>query len=333
MSILSDVSLSSIIVASAIGIAIVYIAKKILSSKPTPKQIEKKEAKEEKKMAESELPVFLNRERQTSVLKEIVSLSHDTKLFRFALSHPKQKLGLPIGKHIKVYCPNPKGVVEGKWNNQDDPEAHLEEIQRSYTPTSSDDDLGYVDFVIKIYKGGVIERFPDGGKMSQYFGNLQVGDSINLAGPFGLVEYKTKGKFTWKGKSFPCKQVGMIAGGTGITPMLQVINAILKDKEDETKISLLYANQTEEDILVRQNLEQLAEQHPDRFKIWYTLDRPNEGWAYSQGFINKDMIAAHLPPPGDDTVILMCGPPPMIKFACVPNLTELGYSVPAQITF
>ena len=50
------------------------------------------------------------------------------------------------------------------------------------------------------------------------------------------------------------------------------------------------------------------------------------GWKYSKGFINADMIKDHLPPPDDDTLILMCGPPPMINFACLPNLDKLGYT-------
>ena len=53
------------------------------------------------------------------------------------------------------------------------------------------------------------------------------------------------------------------------------------------------------------------------------------GWKYSSGFISDEMIKEHLPPPGDDTLILMCGPPPMINFACLPNLDKLNYS-PAQ---
>ncbi len=48
-------------------------------------------------------------------------------------------------------------------------------------------------------------------------------------------------------------------------------------------------------------------------------------WEYSQGFINAEMIQEHLPPPSDDSMILMCGPPPMIQFACIPNLDKLGY--------
>lgn len=39
------------------------------------------------------------------------------------------------------------------------------------------------------------------------------------------------------------KRVGMIAGGTGITPMLQLIRQVLKDKDDKTELALLFANQ------------------------------------------------------------------------------------------
>ena len=45
------------------------------------------------------------------------------------------------------------------------------------------------------------------------------------------------------------------------------------------------------------------------------------------------MIRDHLPPPGPDTQILMCGPPPMIKFACVPNLQKLGYEQDMYVAF
>ena len=56
-----------------------------------------------------------------------------------------------------------------------------------------------------------------------------------------------------------------------------------RDPEDETCLSLLFANQTEEDILLRAELEAVAAEHPDRFKLWYTVDRPGEGWQYSSG--------------------------------------------------
>ena len=55
---------------------------------------------------------------------------------------------------------------------------------------------------------------------------------------------------------------------------------------------------------------------------WYTVDRAPDGWKYSTGFINEEMLKAHMPPPGENTYVFMCGPPPMIKFACRPSLQE-----------
>ena len=110
--------------------------------------------------------------------------------------------------------------------------------------------------------------------------------------------------------------------------------AILKDPSDTTEISLIYANQTVDDILVRDMLEDLQAKHPKRLKIWYTLDRPPaKGWKYSEGFITQEMIAEHLPGPKENTLILMCGPPPMVKFACQQNLDKLGYDKQRQVAF
>jgi cytochrome-b5 reductase len=205
-------------------------------------------------------------------------------------------------------------------------------VVRPYTPVSSDEDLGYVDFVIKVYFKNVHPKFPDGGKMSQYLNNMSIGQTIDVRGPSGLCVYQGHGQFDIKPdkrsppKNKHVRRVGMIAGGTGITPMLQLIRDVFRRKDDRTELSLIFANQTEEDILLRQELEAIAAEHPDQFHLHYTLDRPREGWKYSKGFINDEMIKEHLPPPSDDTLIIMCGPPPMINFACAPNLDKLGYS-------
>jgi len=237
-----------------------------------------------------------------------------------------------VGKHFKIFAPNSEGVEKGQWNGREDREDEAE-IERKYTPTTSDDEEGHVDLVIKVYKGGVIDRFPDGGKMSQFMGKLKVGDKVNLMGPIGMNEYLGHGKFKIGTKEKQCKALAMISGGTGITPMLQVAAAVLKDPSDPTVISLLYANQTEDDILVRDMLEGYAAKHPTRFKVWYTVDRPPKGWKYSTGFITDTMLAEHLPPAGADTLVLMCGPPPMINFACKPNLTKLGHADSALVAF
>ncbi|XP_062373570.1 NADH-cytochrome b5 reductase 3 [Sardina pilchardus] len=252
--------------------------------------------------------------------KEIIS--HDTRKFRFALSSPDEVLGLPIGQHIYL-----SAKVDGKL------------VVRPYTPVSSDDDVGFVDLVVKIYYKNVHPKFPEGGKMSQYLESLRIGETIDFRGPSGLLTYTGKGEFAIKpDKKSPAsivkaKHVGMIAGGTGITPMLQIIRAVMKDPKDQTVCHLLFANQTEKDILLRPELEEVLANHPSRFNLWFTVDRANEDWTYSQGFISEEMVRDHLPPPGDDTIILMCGPPPMIEYACVPNLKKVGHADSSRFTF
>ena len=59
----------------------------------------------------------------------------------------------------------------------------------------------------------------------------------------------------------------MIAGGSGITPMYQVAQAILRDPHDATNISLIYANVAEEDILLRKEFDVWSQNHRARFKV------------------------------------------------------------------
>jgi len=261
-------------------------------------------------------------EKYPMKLVEKIVLSHDTRLFRFELPSPEHVLGLPIGQHIYL-----SARIGGSL------------VVRPYTPTSSDEDQGHMDLVIKVYHADVHPKFPEGGKMTQHLEAMAIGDTIDVRGPGGLLQYEGRGSFAVKEdkkgepKTVQAKQVSMIAGGTGITPMLQLVRAVFRDPSDTTCLSLLYANQTEDDILLRAELEEVAAEHPDRFKLWYTVDRPAEGWAYSSGFISADMIQQALYPPSEDNLVVLCGPPPMINFACTPNLDKLGYSQGGRFSY
>eukprot|EP00879_Flechtneria_rotunda_P026159 GHRR01027872.1.p1 GENE.GHRR01027872.1~~GHRR01027872.1.p1 ORF type:complete len:125 (-),score=34.75 GHRR01027872.1:457-831(-) len=124
----------------------------------------------------------------------------------------------------------------------------------------------------------------------------------------------------------------MIAGGTGITPMYQVAAAILKDPKDTTKLSLIFGNLTADDVLIKAELEQLASEHSDRFKVYYVLNTPPANWTGGSGFISKAMIQQHLPAAASDVIVLSCGPKPMCD-AMKGYLDELGFPEEIQFQF
>jgi len=240
----------------------------------------------------------LTNQYQQFVLFQKTNVSHNTIMFRFKLPHPTQRLGLPVGKHVLLKFLDEKG----------------ESVSRPYTPVSSDENLGYFDLVIKVYPSG---------KMSQHLARLDVGKTVEVRGPLGEIQYEGHGQFSvrrkdastsksiWTPKTV--KRVSMIAGGTGITPMLQIVREIFRRGDDPTEVSLIFGNLTEDDILLRGELEHYLKTYPRQFKLYYCVDKPTTGWTGGVGFISPDMIQRHLFPPSNDTITLICGPPGMIK--------------------
>ena len=132
-------------------------------------------------------------------LLEKHQLTHDTFRIVFKLPHPDQVMGLPVGGHLFFH------VEEGG-----------EVWSRKYTPTSVINERGKIEFVIKAYNPN--DEFPKGGKVSVYLSNMKVGDKIKMEGPKGLLFYYGDGNFELRKKPLKKTSVGLIAGGTGITP-------------------------------------------------------------------------------------------------------------------
>ncbi|CAN6457240.1 unnamed protein product [Victoria cruziana] len=214
-------------------------------------------------------------------LQEKVSFNHNTYLFRFHFD-PHAKLGLDVASCILTRAP---------FGN--DAEGSVKYVTRPYTPISDPDAKGYFDLLVKVY--------PE-GKISRHLASLEPGDLVEVKGPIEKLRYSPNMK----------RHIGMIAGGTGITPMLQIIEAILKDPTDNTQVSLIYANISPDDILLKRKLDILSASHPN-FKVFYTVDNPSKNWKGGSGYISKEMILKGLPCPSDDTLILVCGPPGMMK--------------------
>ncbi|MEW5305661.1 MAG: hypothetical protein WDW36_008187 [Sanguina aurantia] len=191
---------------------------------------------------------------------------------------------------------------------------------RPYTPTSPPHARGYFDLVVKVYPTGI---------MSKHFDSLKVGDMLEMKGPILKYPYEPNSK----------KSIGLLAGGTGITPMLQLIDAVLSNPDDRTELSLIFANNSEDDIILRNHIDNLAKTHKN-FKVYYVVSKPNYAgafWMGGVGNVTSDMIKKHLPAPAGDSHVFVCGPPgfmnamsgnktsPKDQGELVGSLKELGY--------
>jgi len=186
-----------------------------------------------------------------------------------------------------------------------------------------------------VYFANVHPRFPEGGKLTQHLDKMAIGDTVQVKGPLGEYIFNVAGPgvpthsftHTAHGTTHGFSTIGFIAGGSGITPVLQTARALLADPVTASvRMHILYANRTESDILCREQLLEIDEL--PNVDVWYTLDQPpvDGSWKYSTGFIDESMCRERLPAPSDATYIFCCGPPPMIEYACKPNLGKVGHT-------
>jgi len=210
-------------------------------------------------------------------LSDVKNVNYNTKLFTFKV--PGQDK-LPVSSFILTKAPLKD--KDGK------------DLTRPYTPLTplSKDEIR---LLVKIY--------PD-GQMAKHLETLQVGDKLEIKGPLPKIPYAANTK----------KEIGMVAGGTGLTPMLQVIEEILHDPNDKTKVTLLFANTTEKDILLKEKLDKLAATHKN-FQVYYIVDKPSSSWKGFGGHVSKDVLGKILPNPklGKETLVYVCGPPGFYK--------------------
>ena len=182
-------------------------------------------------------------------------------------------------------------------------------IARPYTPVTRDDTVGRMELVVKDYPGV--------GNVSSHVCSRKVGDTLRVKGCFTKIKVEAN---KWK-------RVGMVAGGSGLTPCLQVAEELLSLPDDKTKIDLIFCNKNEGDIFLKDHLDSLAAKH-DRFTVKYCVDKPlGMFWSWTgglTGYVDAAMVKAHLPPPSEGNIVMVCGPPPMYKAICGPKKFEKG---------
>lgn len=166
-----------------------------------------------------------------------------------------------------------------------------------------------------------MKKYPN-RRSSSYIQSLTPGDILTCITPLQ--------GFQWKPNQF--SHIYLLAGGVGITPIYQLIQGILKNPEDKTKITLLFGVNTEEDLLLRDELKSYAKRFSDQFTYTYTISHPKEDISdFRKGYIDQNLISGMLQGPLKDSKVFICGPPAMEKsligsWRSPGILSQLGFS-------
>jgi len=197
-----------------------------------------------------------------------VAVSEDTKLLRFALPDGMPTLGLPLPSCLKIKLELDEHVL----------------LDKSYSPISLPDQTDYVELLVKGYPPRAADHpWQHGapGGLGAFLINLEVGQTADL---------KLKAPRIIHGEQYFTNrwaEVGLVAGGTGIAPFVQIIRAVLADPAEQTRLSLVFANRNLEDILLKDELDGYAATQPDRFRVHYILSSPPDGsWTGGTGWVS-----------------------------------------------
>lgn len=146
------------------------------------------------------------------------------------------------------------------------------------------------------------------GRFSSFVNDhLQVGDKIG-------VMRKAMGRFYGLIEPEKAKTYVMMAGGSGITPIMSNILTIL-EQEPKSEITLFYGNQTRRDIIFREAFNDLKNQHMDRFRVFHVLSDEVPDVPLFEGMMTLGKVTelvTKLTQPLDVDLYLICGPGPMM---------------------
>ncbi|MDO8827279.1 ferredoxin reductase family protein [Methylophaga sp.] len=171
--------------------------------------------------------------------------------------------------------------------------------QHPFSMASSATHPERLEFVIK-----------EAGDFTDYLSRVKAGDKAFLEGPYGV--------FTLDPKAV--RRAVFVGGGIGITPVLSMIRSRLAE-ENYTPMWLIYANKSEDEIIMRDTLEVFTQKLS--FTIVHVLSDPSDEWMGESGYVDGDLLDEYLPEDADDIDYFVCGPPPMMDLV-EPELQKRG---------
>jgi ferredoxin-NADP reductase len=162
------------------------------------------------------------------------------------------------------------------------------ELSKPFSISSSPTEEEHIEFTKKLSES----EFSTGLKA------LKEGDWARIDAPYG--------KFTFEGEY---EKIGLLGGGIGITPFKSICR-YCTDKRLNTKITLLYGNRSESDIVFKEEIETMQKQNAN-LKVVLILNEPSSGWKGATGFISAELVKKEVPD-YEETVFYTCGPPAMV---------------------
>ncbi len=209
-------------------------------------------------------------------IRQIVKETSDTVTIYF--EQPEPYLEYKAGQFLTVIL-----EIEGK------------EVRRSYSLCTSP----YVD----PYPGITVKRVKDGVVSNYLNDQLRPGKTIEAMKPLG--------NFTSSFHSKNKNHFVMITGGSGITPIMGITKSVLVN-EPSSKITLIYCSRSEEQIIFKNELDELREKNPERLLVIHNLTQPSQNWTGLSGRLDAVKISSLLEsdfyPEADQTKYFICGP-------------------------
>ncbi|PWV11149.1 putative NADH-dependent fumarate reductase [Trypanosoma cruzi] len=223
-----------------------------------------------------------------------------SRVLRFNLPGALQRSGLYLGQFI---------AIRGEWDGQ--------QLIGYYSPITLPDERG----VISILARG------DKGTLKEWISAMRPGDSVEIKSCGGILIERNPAKKQFLFHGHVIRQFGLIAGGSGVAPMLQIIRAALERPFVDTteSIRLVYTAEEYEELTYRELLHHYSKENPDKFSVEFSLNNPPEGWTGGVGFVDRPSLRKTLQPPSNDLLIAICGPPAMQR-AMKNDLLAMGYN-------
>ena len=179
------------------------------------------------------------------------------------------------------------------------------QAQRSYSIASAPEASGVTI---------TVERLDDGEVSPYLVGELRAKDKVELRGPIG-------GYFVWRAPGD--RPLLLIAGGSGVVPLMAMIRHRVAAR-DGTPVRLLYSSRTLDDVIYRDELEQLASADSS-LDVRQTLTRSHpDGWRGYSRRLDRQMIEDVAWPAQPVPAVFICGPTSFVE-AAASLLVEHGY--------